>query len=95
MKERAERIKLKHELEGTSKDLEYHPEMSLKEIFKVTTPMERSLECLIKKKVETRTYNCLLRTRLTTVDEILKLNYEELSRVRNWEIYQSEDCMRY
>ncbi|WP_397376335.1 DNA-directed RNA polymerase subunit alpha C-terminal domain-containing protein [Paenibacillus sp. DR312] len=57
--------------------------------------MERSLECLIKKKVETRTYNCLLRTRLTTVDEILKLNYEELSRVRNWEIYQSEDCMRY
>ncbi|SEB27558.1 zinc-ribbon domain-containing protein [Paenibacillus sp. 276b] len=82
-KEMAERIKLRHELEGTFKDLEYHPEMSLKEIFKVTTPMEGSLDDLINKKVEARIYNCLLRARLDTVDEILELNYEELCRVRN------------
>lgn len=72
-----------HEFEGSFKDLQQHPQMSLKEIFNVVNCIEGSLEDLIDLKNEVRIFNCLMRANINTIDEILQLNYEDLCRVRN------------
>lgn len=73
----------REEFEGSFKDLVYHPEMSLKEIFKVRSIIEEDLEKLLGPKTETRIYNSLKRKDINTIDQLLEYNYEALSRVRN------------
>lgn len=69
--------------EDSFKDLEHHPEMTLKDIFKINDAIEEEIEKLVSPKVEARIYNSLKRTNINTIDQLLDFNYEGLCRIRN------------
>lgn len=82
-KEMEQKRMQKYRIDDSFKVLEHHPEMTLKDIFKINDEIEQDLEILVSSKVEARIYNSLKRKNINTIDQLLEFNYDELCRIRN------------